>query len=123
MRTIRPLVSRPEGGGGWLGLPASGVVLGVVTRHLCRGHQPLNRALNEDRGGHHLTVRAAAETSFAKRSTNPAGSGLRPTPDRTTGNQMDSIPVLSPNFSVGIPSLSSIATRRLDIVVSGAFRM
>ncbi len=39
------------------------------------------------------------------------------------GNQMDSIPVLSPNFPVGIPSLSSIATRRLDIVVSGAFRM
>src|SRR5438046_10377584 len=66
MRTIRPLVSRPEGGGGWLGLPGRGVVFGVVTRHLCRGHQPLHRALNEDRGGHHLTVRAAAETSFAK---------------------------------------------------------
>src|SRR5438093_10034975 len=90
MRTIRPLVSRPEGGAGWLGLPARGVVLGVVTRHLCRGHQPLNRALNEDRGGHHLTVRAAAETSFAKDPRILPASGLRPTPgshDRESDGQ------------------------------------
>jgi hypothetical protein len=33
------------------------------------------------------------------------------------------VPVLSPNFSTGIPSVSSIDTSRFDIGVSVAFRM
>ena len=52
-----------------------------------------------------------------------AGLRRRRTRDRAIVNQIESIPVLSPNFSVGTPSLSSIASSRLDIVVSGAFRM
>src|SRR5437870_12404 len=49
-----------------------------------------------------------------------AGGGMD---RRFRDGQICSMPVLSPNFSVGTPNLSSIASSRFDIVVSLAWRM
>ena len=56
----------------------------------------------------------------------PRGLASQFTPSSTAlarNNQISSTPVLSPNFSVGTPSLFSMATSRFDIVVSFGLRI
>jgi hypothetical protein len=71
-----------------------------------------------------LEYRRRGGTAVPDASHFDVGAADVPPEDRIRRTvQICNIPVLSPNFSEGISSLSSIANRRLDIVVSGAFRM